>query len=152
MTEEVKQLIQDARKGDATSQASLATRYRIGDGVSKSTIKAIWWYERARFIDEVSDDEPDFVVINYAAFCEDNIYLSHSPIVRPFLKGVGSFAGWLAPYLYYKEPNYLFYRMWDMIKDVSRTIFVFILEFLWEIFIVVVPALLIVYIILSIKK
>lgn len=42
MTEEVKQLIQDARKGDAISQASLATRYRKGDGVSKSTIKAIW--------------------------------------------------------------------------------------------------------------
>ena len=76
MTEDVKQLIQDARKGDAISQASLATRYRDGDGVSKSTIKAIWWYERARFIDEVSDDDPDFVVINYAAFCEDNIYLS----------------------------------------------------------------------------
>lgn len=86
MTEEVKQLIQDARKGDAISQASLATRYRKGDGVSKSTIKAIWWYERARFIDNASDDDPDFVVINYAAFCEDNIYLSHSPIVRHFSK------------------------------------------------------------------
>lgn len=152
MTEEVKQLIHDARKGDATSQASLATRYRNGDGVSKSTIKAIWWYERARFIDNASDDDPDFVVINYATFCEDNIYLSHPPIVRPFLKGVGAFAGWLAPYLYYKEPDYLFGRLLDMIKDVLRTIFGFILEFLWEIFIVVVPALLIVYIILSIKK
>lgn len=152
MTEEVKQLIQDARKGDAISQASLATRYRKGDGVSKSTIKAIWLYERARFIDNASDDDPDFVVINYAAFCEDNIYLSHSPIVRPFLKGVGTFAGWLAPYLYYKEPDYLLDRMLDMVRRVTGTVFGFILEFLWEIFIVVVPALLIVYIILSIKK
>lgn len=80
-------------------------------------------------------------VINYAAFCEDNIYLSHSPIVRPFLKGVGTFAGWLAPYLYYKEPDYLLDRMWDMVRRVTGTVFGFILEFLWEIFIVVVPAL-----------
>lgn len=152
MTEEVKQLIQDARKGDATSQFFLATRYRDGDGVSKSTLKAIWWYERARFIDNASDDDPDFVVINCAAFCEDYIYHTHPPIVHPFLKCVETVARWLAPYLYYKEPDYLFDRIWGLIKGVLRTIFGFILEFLWEILIVVVPALLIVFIILAIRK
>lgn len=152
MTEDLKQLIQDARKGDATSQVSLATRYRDGDDVPKSTLKAIWWYERARFIDEASDDDPDFAVINYAALCEDRIYLAHPPIVRPFLKCVGAVAGWLAPYLYYKEPDYLLDRMWNMLKLVSKTIFGFILEFFWEIFIVVGPAILIVYILLSIRK
>jgi len=147
MTKEIETMIKKAKAGDALSQVFLATRYREGDGVRKSVTKALWWYERASFVDPYDDGKPDYLAANYAGLCEELLFEGYHPVGRFFMKRWRSLIASLVRYRYYKKLGFVPGKSPRSLKNLTWGLFSFVGEMMWEIFMVVAPVLIVLAII-----
>ena len=101
------EIIEGARQGDALYQATLGTMYWKGEGVKRSLVKSIYWYEKAQFVDWAAVDSCDPAPANYAGLCEVLLLDSLNPLERFFMRRVRWACAVAAEYGNYKEPHYI---------------------------------------------
>lgn len=151
METDIASLRKAAEGGDRLCQTALGSKYRDGDGVPKSLVKAFWWYEKASFIDWAAVDTASPAPSNYASLCEELILLGYGPVRKFFMRSLIRIEAWLVEYSYYKEPNYILGKIWRKIKKFPKAFATGMGEVLWELLIIFILCLIVTAIILFVR-
>ena len=147
MTDEVKTLLLDARKGITESQALLAARYWEGNGVRKSALRAIWWFERAQYVHPIVS-RPDYLAANYAGISEEMMLQMCPPLHRFLLEGVRRISAWQAQFAAHKEPDYILSCVCRKLRKAPGALASCMKELAWEVLLVVAPVVIVAIIVL----